>query len=190
MNHDKNGDDLATYNALIEEFKNMHKWSIKNIEWTWETIKIYLQVVGLLFALEGYILAEYTLPLLTSENYQLATGPLLVCWFLTLVIMLIGWHTRRMLSRSYSRFLETIAVVTMIRYKLRLLDYNIYPERWIKSWNVLLFGGNRWKKFIEENMERKDTAYAQMLFITRLLDLTMLFTMITLTTILLCNILL
>lgn len=88
-----------------------------------------MQIVGILLALEGYILAEYTLPLLGSGDTGSAVGPVLVCWFLTLVMMLIGWHTRRMLSRSYARFLETIAVVTMIRHGLKLVDYNICPER-------------------------------------------------------------
>ena len=126
--------------------------------------------MGILLALEGYVLAEYTLPLLGSKNYQMAANSVLVCWFVAAVVMLFGWHTRRMLSRSYARFLETIAVVAMIRHRLKLADQNIYPERWAKSWSVLLANEDGWRKFIEENMRRKDTAYAQMLFITKLLD--------------------
>ena len=140
--------------------------------------------VGILLALEGYILAEYTLPLLGSGDYWSATGLVLVFWFLTMVVMLIGWHTRRMLSRSYKRFLETIAVVAMIRRRLKLMDLNIYPERWVKSWNILLDG---WGRFIEENMKRKDTVYAQMIFITRLLDLATLLMASALTALLLYN---
>ena len=75
----------------------MHEWSIKNIAWTWETIKTYLQIVGILLALEGYILAEYTLPLLGNGDYWSAAGSVLVCWFLTLVM--IREEFRRELAR-------------------------------------------------------------------------------------------
>ncbi len=178
------------YDALVHEFYKINDWAMKSAMELWDTLKIYLQIVGILLALEGYILAEYTLPLLSSSNYKSAVSSVFVLWFLALVIIIFGWHTRRMIIRSYKRFLEKIAVIVMIRDKLKLIDQGIYPEDWVNIWKEYLLNikhKEKFKGFINYHMNRTDTACSQMIILTWLIDFTTLSIALILTGFILCN---
>jgi hypothetical protein len=162
--------------GLLEEFQNMTQNLLHLTDEIWLAIKVYIQVVAGLLAVESFILADYVLPKI-SENvlsFDLRLRILGIISIIPLILLIISWHTSKMLERSYKRFLETAGILINIRKTLKLIDLNIYPDNRIKEWAPII-KDNDFTNYISNYMgkknKNKDTLYYQLKTLTFIMSI-------------------
>ncbi|WP_297488999.1 hypothetical protein [Thermococcus sp.] len=154
-----NNEGLSSKDSLLKEMEVTIEQMIANIEWGWETIRIYLTVIGFLLVAYNYLIYQFAIPYIHNVPETNMTKGLIV--FASLIIPILSvpltWATLEIFEYRYRRFLDNAYTANKIRELLGLWGLNLYPKRYYKN----KFKG--YDKFILDTMKRSHppTFYTQ-----------------------------
>ena len=127
-----------TREVLLKEWDATMKELIANIEWQWETIRMYLTVMGFLLVAYNYLVYQFAIPYIQngSVDGHVTKGMII---FVSLLIPILSvpltWYTLEIFEYRYRRFLDKAYTMNRLRKLLGIgeEDLNLYPPRYYQN---------------------------------------------------------
>lgn len=120
---------------LLKEWDVTSKEMLANIDWQWETIRMYLTVMGFLLIAYNYLVYQFSIPYLQHDSGN-AVLPKMIIVFVSLLIPILSipitYYTVHIFEYRYRRFLDKAYTMNRLRVRLGLSneDLKLYPPRY------------------------------------------------------------
>jgi hypothetical protein len=125
--------------SILQEWRTTANEMIKNIEWQWETIRMYLTVMGFLLVAYNYLVYQFAIPYMRNSPADNNLKPVII--FASLLIPILSvpitWYALEIFEYRYRRFLDKAYTMNKLRLMIGIgdKDLKLYPPRYYDSIN-------------------------------------------------------